>query len=157
MQQSLLNMAALSFSTGSSTSAAEILANRSITLLQEGSMALTIPERELFINGKWVPPVRGKYLDTVNPATEAVVGRIPAGTQEDVEAALAAAAAAHKRGTWARSTGKERAVVLKALAQKVCRRLCNSCSQQINSALHCASISEVFKVSSCGMCPSTAV
>jgi len=81
--------------------------------------ALPIPQRELFINGKWVQPVRGKYLDVVNPATEAVIGRIPAGSVEDVEAAVAAAVAAHKHGSWARSTGKQRAVVLRALAQKV--------------------------------------
>lgn len=81
-------------------------------------MALPIPTRELFINGKWVSPVKGKYLDVVNPASEAVIGRIPAGTQEDVEAAVAAAVSAHKQGTWARSTGKQRAEVLRALAQK---------------------------------------
>lgn len=82
-------------------------------------MALPIPARELFINGKWVAPVRGKYLDVINPATEAVIGRIPAGTQEDVEAAVGAAVAAHKQGTWARSTGKQRAEVLRSLAQKI--------------------------------------
>lgn len=84
-----------------------------------GSMALPVPARELFIDGKWVAPVRGKYLDVVNPSTETVIGRIPAGTQEDVEAAVAAAVAAHRKGTWARSTGKERAAVLRELAQKV--------------------------------------
>lgn len=47
---------------------------------QAGAMAaLPIPARELFINGRWVAPVRGKYLDVVCPATEAVIGRIPAG------------------------------------------------------------------------------
>jgi hypothetical protein len=32
--------------------------------------ALPIPQRELFVNGSWVKPVRGKYLDVVSPATE---------------------------------------------------------------------------------------
>lgn len=133
--------------------------------------ALLIPQRELFINGNWVQPVRGMYLDVVNPATEGarvwggrargakggratdrgqrarnhpehqqqlkqtrpgsspcphgcccpgVIGRIPAGTVEDVEAAVAAAVAAHKTASWARSTGKQRAVVLRAIAEKVC-------------------------------------
>jgi hypothetical protein len=41
--------------------------------------ALPIPARELFINGRWVAPVKGKYLDVVCPANEAVIGRIPAG------------------------------------------------------------------------------
>lgn len=34
--------------------------------------ALPLPQRELFINGKWVKPVRGKYLDVVSPTTEGV-------------------------------------------------------------------------------------
>jgi acyl-CoA reductase-like NAD-dependent aldehyde dehydrogenase len=51
--------------------------------------------------------------------TAGVIGRIPAGSVEDVEAAVAAAVAAHKNGSWARSTGKQRAVVLRAIAEKV--------------------------------------
>jgi hypothetical protein len=39
-------------------------------------------------------------------------------TVEDFEAAVAAAVAAHKNGSWARSSGKQRAVVLRALAEK---------------------------------------
>jgi hypothetical protein len=81
--------------------------------------ALPIPQRELFINGRWVQPVRGKYLDVVSPTSESVIGRIAAGSVEDVEAAVAAAVAAHKNGSWARSSGKQRAVVLRALAEKV--------------------------------------
>lgn len=81
--------------------------------------ALPVPQRELFINGKWVQPVRGQYLEVVSPATEGVIGRIPAGTVEDVEAAVAAAVAAHQNGSWARSSGKQRAQVLRALAEKV--------------------------------------
>jgi betaine-aldehyde dehydrogenase len=81
--------------------------------------ALPIPQRECFIHGAWVAPVRGNYLDVVSPATEGVIGRIPAGTAEDVEAAVAAATAAHQQGSWARSSGKQRAVVLRAIAQKV--------------------------------------
>jgi betaine-aldehyde dehydrogenase len=80
---------------------------------------LPIPQRELFINGRWVQPVRGKYLDVVSPTTESVIGRIAAGSVEDVEAAVAAAVAAHKNGSWVRSSGKQRAVVLRALAEKV--------------------------------------
>lgn len=81
--------------------------------------ALPIPARELFINGRWTPPARGQYLDVVTPSTELVIGRIPAGTAEDVDAAVAAAVAAHKNGSWGRTTGKQRAVVMRALAQKV--------------------------------------
>lgn len=158
--------------------------------------ALPIPQRELFINGKWVQPARGKYLEVrqpsggdrvtggkqllalagltfwsgklissgtavcgcseqaaswliccpitrclqvVNPATEGVIGRIPAGTQEDVEAAVAAAVAAHKNGSWVRSSGKQRAAVLRALAQKVCRAADLSHRRVFVVALRCCS------------------
>jgi acyl-CoA reductase-like NAD-dependent aldehyde dehydrogenase len=43
----------------------------------------------------------------------------PAGSREDVEAAVAAAVAAYKRGNWSKTTGTQRAVVLRAIAQKV--------------------------------------
>jgi acyl-CoA reductase-like NAD-dependent aldehyde dehydrogenase len=86
-----------------------------------------IPARELFIDGTWVAPSTGRYLDVVNPATEEVIGRIAAGAAPDVNAAVAAATAAHKRGSWGKLTGKQRAETLRAIAQKVgarprCRR-----------------------------------
>ena len=86
---------------------------------EAAAMAIEVPKRELFINGRWVPPARGQYLEVVCPATEGVIGRIPAGTEEDVNAAVAAAVQAHKEGTWGRSTGKQRANIMRQLAQKV--------------------------------------
>lgn len=79
----------------------------------------TVPERQLYINGGWKAPVRGQYLDIINPATEAVVGKIPAGTAEDVDLAVAAANKAHASRVWAKKTGAERAVVLRAIAEKL--------------------------------------
>ncbi|KIZ01547.1 hypothetical protein MNEG_6416 [Monoraphidium neglectum] len=78
-----------------------------------------IPARELFIDGTWVAPSTGRYLDVVNPATEEVIGRIAAGAAPDVNAAVAAATAAHKRGSWGKLTGKQRAETLRAIAQKI--------------------------------------
>ncbi|KAL6761955.1 Aldehyde/histidinol dehydrogenase [Haematococcus lacustris] len=78
-----------------------------------------VPARELFINGAWVPPVHGKYLDIVNPATETVIGKIPAATQEDVDTAVAAATAAARSGEWTKTTGAYRAGFLRAIAAKM--------------------------------------
>ncbi|GFH17573.1 aldedh domain-containing protein, partial [Haematococcus lacustris] len=78
-----------------------------------------VPARELFIHGAWVPPVHGKYLDIVNPATETVIGKIPAATQEDVDAAVAAATAAARSGEWTKTTGAYRAGFLRAIAAKM--------------------------------------
>ena len=79
----------------------------------------SIPKRELFIDGKWVRPTQGHYLDVVNPATEAVIGRIGAATAEDVNRAVQSATIAARTGSWTRSTGAHRAVVLRCLAEKV--------------------------------------
>lgn len=78
-----------------------------------------IPARELFINGRWIAPSSGRYLDVINPATEEVIGRIPAANADDVNAAVAAATAAHKRGSWGKLSGKQRAETLRVIAQKV--------------------------------------
>ena len=60
-----------------------------------------------------------KRLDVINPATEEVIGSIPAGTKEDVDKAIAAAKVAHKSGVWRNKTGAERAEVLRAVAKGV--------------------------------------
>ena len=55
------------------------------------------PMREylkFYINGQWVDPVKAKTLDVINPATEAVAGKISMGSAADVDAAVKAARAA---------------------------------------------------------------
>jgi hypothetical protein len=80
---------------------------------------MEVPQRQLFINGGWAAPARGQYLDVINPATERPFARIPNATQEDVEAAVAAACAAAKRGVWTKTSGAHRATFLRAIAAKV--------------------------------------
>ncbi|KAL6862436.1 hypothetical protein ACP4OV_016777 [Aristida adscensionis] len=85
----------------------------------------TIPQRQLFVDGEWRAPALGGRLPVVNPATEAHIGEIPAGTAEDVEAAVAAARAALKRNRgrdWARAPGAVRAKYLRAIAAKITER-----------------------------------
>lgn len=38
-------------------------------------MAIPIPHRQLFIDGEWSEPLRGKRLPIINPATEESIGR----------------------------------------------------------------------------------
>ena len=48
-----------------------------------------------YINGRWVDPSAGASLiDVINPATEESVARVPLGTRQDAEKAIAAARAA---------------------------------------------------------------
>lgn len=82
----------------------------------------TIPRRGLFIGGAWREPCLGRRLPVVNPATEATIGDIPAGTAEDVEIAVAAARDAFSRDGgrhWSRAPGAVRANFLRAIAAKI--------------------------------------
>ena len=49
---------------------------------------------KLFINGQWVAPAGTGTIEVINSTTEEVMGRIPEGTAEDANAAVAAAKAA---------------------------------------------------------------
>jgi acyl-CoA reductase-like NAD-dependent aldehyde dehydrogenase len=63
-----------------------------------------------YIDGEWVEPKNGQYMDDVNPATGEVLGQAPLSTPEDVEAAVQAATAAQKK--WRLVPAVERAKVL---------------------------------------------
>ena len=69
---------------------------------------------KLYIDGQWVDPAGTETIDVVNASTEEVMGRIPQGTQEDVDLAVAAARRAFE--TWSQTEMAERAEVLRAIA-----------------------------------------
>ncbi len=73
---------------------------------------------QLYINGQWVNPDLGGYFDTLDPATEQVIQRVPAGTEEDIDHAVRAARRAFDNG-WGQTTGAERAEWLEALATEL--------------------------------------
>ncbi|KHG07040.1 Betaine aldehyde dehydrogenase 1, chloroplastic -like protein [Gossypium arboreum] len=88
-------------------------------------MAVQVPSRQLFIDGEWREPILKKRLPTINPATEEIIGNIPAATAEDVELAVAAARRALSRNKgkdWATAPGAVRAKYLRAIAAKVTER-----------------------------------
>ncbi|MEZ5179293.1 MAG: aldehyde dehydrogenase family protein [Acidimicrobiales bacterium] len=68
----------------------------------------------LYIDGRWVPSTGSGSIDVINASTEQVMGRIPAGTAEDVDRAVAAAAAALP--AWSATTPSERAAMVQAMA-----------------------------------------
>ena len=49
-------------------------------------------ELKFYINGSWIEPSSVEQIEVLNPATEEVLGRITAGTKEDVDIAVQAAA-----------------------------------------------------------------
>ncbi|BCW60851.1 aldehyde dehydrogenase family protein [Arthrobacter sp. StoSoilB20] len=77
-------------------------------------LSLPLPPAGHFINGSFVPGSTRLLIDVVDPATEAVIASVQAGTADDVDAAVAAAVVAQK--TWGATTPKERADVLNLIA-----------------------------------------
>ena len=80
----------------------------------ETALNPSLPPFGQFIGGAFVPSTSTSTVDVVNPATEEVLTQVPAGSAEDVDAAVAAAVAA-KEG-WAAKTPKDRSAVLLRIA-----------------------------------------
>lgn len=74
-----------------------------------------IEREQIFINGKWIASVGHGVLTVTNPVTEEPVATIPAGSAQDVDLAVRAAADAFP--AWSRSSVDERIQVLRKLAQ----------------------------------------
>lgn len=75
---------------------------------------------KLYINGKWVEPAGAGLLDVTNSTTEEVMGRIPEGTAQDVDRAVAAARAAFN--SWSETSVDERARMLNAISERLAAR-----------------------------------
>lgn len=70
-----------------------------------------------FINGEWQPAASGKFFETRNPASGAVLAQVADGDAEDTDRAVAAAAKAAP--AWAALSCHERARYLYAIARQV--------------------------------------
>jgi aldehyde dehydrogenase (NAD+) len=66
-----------------------------------------------YIDGAWVQPLGGSVSEIINPATEAVAGKITLATAADVDLAVQAASRAFK--TFSRTTRKERLDLLESI------------------------------------------
>ncbi len=73
---------------------------------------------DLFINGEFVAPKSRKYFDSINPANEQVLARIPVAGKADVNAAFAAADTAYSN-YWSKLSGKERGKYLYRIARLI--------------------------------------
>jgi aminomuconate-semialdehyde/2-hydroxymuconate-6-semialdehyde dehydrogenase len=74
-----------------------------------------------YINGAFVPPQAGRYLDNYNPATGQVYSRLPDSDADDVEAAIAAAASAFP--AWSNTSLETRHDILREIAAGILRNL----------------------------------
>ncbi|NNF24865.1 MAG: aldehyde dehydrogenase family protein [Rhodobacteraceae bacterium] len=77
-------------------------------------------EGRMLIGGEFTDSESGHWIETINPATEALIGRVPAGTAADVERAVTAASSAQK--AWAALDMQVRADYLGKLGDAIAAR-----------------------------------
>jgi aldehyde dehydrogenase (NAD+) len=70
---------------------------------------------ELYVDGRWQRPSGAKKIEVLSASTEEVIGSVPEGVPEDVNAAVDAARRAFESG-WAQTSREERAEWLEKLA-----------------------------------------
>lgn len=84
---------------------------------QLGSKVQFKAQYENFIDGKWVPPLKGEYFDNISPVDGKVFTKIPRSSAEDIELALDAA---HKaKEAWGKSSTTTRANILLKIADRL--------------------------------------
>ena len=75
----------------------------------------------LWIGGAWVPSTGAGAIDVIDSATEAVIGSVPEGTVEDIDAAVAAARQAFPG--WASTPVEERTALLTRVGEALGARM----------------------------------
>lgn len=78
---------------------------------------------KLFIDGQWQASSTGTMIDVINPATEAVFHSFAAGSAQDIDLAVKAARRAFGQDGWSITTGSQRAVYLRRIANLIREKL----------------------------------
>jgi acyl-CoA reductase-like NAD-dependent aldehyde dehydrogenase len=76
---------------------------------------------QLFIDGEFVDPVSGQWIDTVDPYRGEAWAQIPRGNAKDIDRAVAAAARAMRQSTWTDMTATARGKLMRCLGDLVAR------------------------------------
>jgi len=82
----------------------------------------TLPDRQLLIDGQWVPSLSGETFTTTNPARETVSGVLAKAAAEDAGRAIEAARRAFDSGPWPRMAPAQRARILWKAAERMRER-----------------------------------
>jgi acyl-CoA reductase-like NAD-dependent aldehyde dehydrogenase len=96
-----------------------------------------IDREKLYIDGAWVPSTGKGTIDVINSTTEEVMGRIPEGTAEDVDKAVAAAKAAFPG--WSTTSVDERGKYLQRITEGLQARMgdiAQTISQEVGMPLN---------------------
>ncbi|HHE64430.1 MAG TPA: aldehyde dehydrogenase family protein, partial [Bacteroidetes bacterium] len=75
---------------------------------------------ELYINGQFTKPTKGKYFDTINPANNKKIARVAEATEDDIDKAVEAARKAFN--SWSKLSGKERGKYIFRIARLIQER-----------------------------------
>ncbi len=76
---------------------------------------------DLFIDGKFVKPGKGKYTNTISPSTEQLLAQVAEADEKDVDKAVKAAKSAYDK-TWKKMPGKEKAKYIFRIARMIQER-----------------------------------
>lgn len=87
------------------------------------SAFLSASLQKAYVNGEWVEASGGQTFDVLDPGAGARIATVASLQKEDVDAAVDAADAAFKKGTWSRMPVNERAAVLHRIADAVEQRI----------------------------------
>jgi aldehyde dehydrogenase (NAD+) len=99
---------------------------------------------KIYIDGAWVPSTGKGTLEVFDSNTEEVIGSIPEGTAEDVEKAVAAAAAAF--GEWSGKSHEERSKLLARASEALAARtdeIAETISKEVGMPLSLSKIVQV--------------
>src|ERR1700733_2322253 len=77
-----------------------------------------LEHHDLLIDGRRVPSLSGRYFDSIDPATEELIGRIAEGDAQDIDVAVRSARAAFEQ-SWGRLPGRDRGRILLAFAGQI--------------------------------------
>ena len=81
------------------------------------SEAAAIETRPMLVGGEWVESTNGESIEVENPGRRTIIGRVPRGGAEDVDRAVAAAAAAF--ADWRQMAARERGRLLLDIAAAI--------------------------------------
>jgi betaine-aldehyde dehydrogenase len=77
----------------------------------------------IYVGGEFIAPSGTGTIDVISPHTEQVIAKVPDGTKEDVDKAVAAARKAFDTGPWPQLTPQERAGYISALSGLIQSRM----------------------------------
>src|SRR6202046_5119801 len=101
----------------------------------------------LFIGGDWVAPEGTDTISVISPSTEEVSGRVPDGTEGDIDKAVAAARTAFDHGPWPRMSAAERSEILAKVAAQIMAEmddLAAIITQEMGSPISFAGLGQVM-------------